>query len=161
MSTEKIIQDLSFDERSEKQLYLSLARNFDKYMPQTLYLDPYDLANGEQRPYDDHDYLTPRQRPFIGIQGTTPEQWDQFLDIPEIYRYRHARIAKLTEYSAIKAMKSLEQQGQSGGQGAVTALKEIAQLSKQLNSGSSNKQKIILTYVKPKQRTKETTNSLD
>lgn len=149
MSTLKIIKDLTF-ERSEKELYLTLAQRYDQYMPDSLYLDPYELAYGEKRFNDERD----RNR-FNGVSNTTPEQWDSFLDIPEIYRYRHARIAKLTEYSAIKAMKSLEAAGQSAGPGAVTALKEIASLSKQLNAGNNNKQKIILTYVKPKERQKE------
>ena len=153
MSTLKIIQDLTL-ERSEKQLMLSLASYFDKYMPLSLYLDPYELANG-QTAYQEDPYERANERLFRGVPNTTPEQWDQFLDIPEVYRYRHARIAKLTEYSAIKAMKALEAQGQAAGPGAVTALKEIASLSKQLNSGNNNKQKIILTYVKPKERTEK------
>jgi hypothetical protein len=47
-------------------------------------------------------------------------------------------------------MKQLEQQGQIPGASAVTALKELSKLSKQLNSNNQNKQKILLTYVRPK-----------
>lgn len=156
MSTYKIIDELTL-ERSEKETLLALASYFDKYMPKTLYLDPYELAYGEKTAYHESD---PRnQNKFKGVSNTTPEQWDQFLDIPEIYRYRHARIAKLTEYSAIKSMKALEEQGLSGGQSSVAALKEIASLSKQL-SGNNNKQKIILTYVKPKREKVETSNDI-
>lgn len=151
MATYKIIQELTL-ERSEKELFTSLAHFYDKHMPGSLYLDPYELAYGENIPRHDPRY----EHRFHGIPNTTPDQWDQFLDIPEVYRYRHARIAKLTEYSAIKAMKGLEAQGQSAGPGAVSALKEIASLSKQLNAGNNNKQKIILTYVRPKKREEQT-----
>jgi hypothetical protein len=137
-NTQLIIIDLDLP-RDERMIFTRLAQLFDNHMPHTLYMDPYELAEHTPTHRDDTG----------GFQGTTADQWERFLDIPEVYRYRHGKIAKLTEYSAIKAMKALEKQGQAAGAGAVSALKEIASLSKQLN-GSSNRQKVILTYVRPK-----------
>lgn len=130
MNAQSIINDLSLP-RDERQIYAKLAQLFDENTPDVLYMDYYELAN---------------------YQGTTPEQWERFLDIPEIYRYRTGKIAKLQEFAAIKAMKVLEAQGQSASASAVTALKELTKLSKQLNSNNQNRQKVILTYVQPKQR---------
>ena len=132
-NTQSIIQNLELP-RDERQIFEQMARLFDQHTPDFLYLNPYELAEAT---------------------SVKADYWDRFLDIPEVFRYRHAKIAKLTEYAAIKAMKGLEAAGQSPGAGAVTALKEIASLSKQLNSGQNNRQKIILTYVKPKERTNE------
>jgi hypothetical protein len=130
MNAQSIIQDLTLP-RDEKQLMLGLAHMFDMNTPDALYMDYYELA--EEAP------------------STKPDQWERFLDIPEIYRYRTGKIAKLQEFAAIKAMKQLEQQGSIPGASAVTALKELSKLSKQLNTNNQNKQKIILTYVSPKQ----------
>jgi hypothetical protein len=116
-------------------IFARLAEIFDLNTPDFLYMDYYELTEN--------------------ASGTTAEQWERFLDIPEIYRYRTGKIAKLQEFAAIKAMKGLEQQGQIPGASAVTALKELSKLSKQLNSNNQNKQKILLTYVPPKQYEKQ------
>lgn len=131
MNAQSIIEELSLS-RDERQINQRLAELFDRQTPDVLYMDYYELSQ-----------LNP---------GTTPEQWEQFLDIPEIYRYRTGKIAKLQEFAAIKAMKSLESQGQSASASAVTALKELTKLSKQLNSNNTNRQKIIMTYVRPKEQ---------
>lgn len=144
MNTQSIIQELALP-KDEKLILSGLARMFDSIMPTSLYLDPYEFVDGEEVSATDF-------APFEGFPNTTPDQWERFLDIPEIYRYRHAKIAKQTEYAAIKAMKGLERAGQTPGAGAVTALKEIASLSKQLNASNNNKQKVIMTYVTPKAR---------
>jgi hypothetical protein len=129
MNAQKIISDMSLP-RDEKMIFARLAEIFDRNTPDFLYMDYYELT--EYSP------------------GTKADQWEQFLDLPEIYRYRTGKIAKLQEFAAIKAMKQLEQQGQIPGASAVTALKELSKLSKQLNSNNQNKQKILLTYVRPK-----------
>jgi hypothetical protein len=149
MNAKTIINDLDLP-KDERMILARLADLFESKMPDTLYMDPYELA-----PHTPKERPEPGQEQFTGFSGTTPAQWEQFLDIPEIYRYRHGKISKLAEFAAIKAMKALEKAGQGANAGAVSALKEIASLSKQLNSGSNNKQKVILTYVKPKARQKE------
>ena len=131
MNAQSIIDDLTLP-RDERQILTYLSQVFDGNTPDALYMDYYELA--EKTP------------------GTTPDQWEKFLDIPEIYRYRTGKIAKLQEFAAIKAMKGLEAQGAIPGASAVSALKELSKLSKQLNSNNQNKQKILLTYVTPKQR---------
>lgn len=138
MNAQSIINDLSLS-RDEKQIFMFLARIFDEHTPQSLYLDYYELAEGREDEVDPKNY-------YPGNKGTTPEQWEQFLEIPEIYRYRHGKIAKLMEYDAIKALQSLK------GKADVSALKEIIKHSKALQGNGNNKEKIILTYVRPKQR---------
>jgi hypothetical protein len=146
MNAQSIIADLTLP-RDERQILTKMAEMFDYATPESLYMDYYDLAppqEGMKRHSDD----------FPGFPGTTPEQWEKFLDIPEIYRYRTGKIAKLQEFSAIKAMKQLEAQGSIPGASAVTALKELSKLSKQLNTNNQNRQKVILTFVSPKIYTK-------
>jgi hypothetical protein len=151
MNAQQVIQKLDITDRLERSLLTELARHFDALTPSALYMDYYELANG----FSEHTNRENRARnlpEFHGIPNTTPEQWEAFLDIPEIYRYRHGKIAKLQEYAAIKAIKSLEAQGHSASASAVTALKEITKLSKQLSSNNTNKQKVIMSYVTPKRR---------
>jgi hypothetical protein len=151
MNAQTVIQNLDIPVM-EKRVLTHLAKEFDDLTPQALYMDYYELARGySEQENKERGYKELPQ--FYGIPNTTPEQWEQFLDIPEIYRYRHGKIAKLQEYAAIKALKSLEAQGQASSASAVTALKEITKLSKQLSTNNQNKQKIILTHVSPKTRT--------
>jgi hypothetical protein len=152
MNAQTVVQNLNIPDRLEKQLTLHLAKAFDDLTPASLYMDYYELARGYS-PEENRQRRASDLPEFHGIENTTPEQWESFLDIPEIYRYRHSKIAKLQEFAAIKAIKSLEAQGQTASASAVTALKEITKLSKQLSSNNQNKQKIIMSYVSPKERT--------
>lgn len=154
MNAQEVIQKLDNVDRLEKQLLMHLAKNFDELTPAALYMDYYELARGFS-PDENRNRRNADLPEFHGIENTTPEQWESFLDIPEIYRYRHSKIAKLQEFAAIKAIKSLEAQGQTASSSAVTALKEITKLSKQLSSNNQNKQKIIMSYVTPKPHQKE------
>lgn len=151
MNAQQVIQKLDNLERLEKEIMLGLAYSFDSMTPAALYMDYYELARGYSP--EENRYRRAHEQPeFYGFENTTPEQWEAFLDIPEIYRYRHSKIAKLQEFAAIKAIKSLEAQGQTASASAVSALKEITKLSKQLSQNNQNKQKIIMSYVTPKQR---------
>lgn len=138
MNAYSIIMDMEM-QRDEKQIFLQLAKIFDRDMPQSLYLDYYELA------YGNADKGVRVSEMYDGNQGTTPDQWEQFLDTPEIYRYRNGKIAKLTEYAATKALKNL-----SAG-ADTSALKELIKTSKQIQGGQ-NAQTIIMSYVTPKQR---------
>lgn len=139
-NAESIIRDMEELDPSEKQIFLYLASIFDRDAPNTYYLDYYELAEGTSI------YMKEDSRYYEGNPKTKPEQWERFLELPEIYRYRHAKIGKLGEFDAIKAMQSLK------GRPDVNAIKEILKYSKLMASGSSNREKIILTYVHPKIR---------
>jgi hypothetical protein len=156
MNAQQVIQKLDIPDRLEKQLLLHLAKAFDDLTPASLYMDYYELARGYS-PDENRQRRNNDLPEFHGIENTTPEQWESFLDIPELYRYRHGKIAKLQEFAAIKAIKSLEAQGQTASASAVSALKEITKLSKQLSSNNQNKQKIIMSYVTPKPHQKGAT----
>ena len=124
--------------RDKKLVFLKMAMEYDKHMPDSLYLDPYELARGS------------RETGFPGVPGTTPELWEEFLDLPEIYQYRRIRLGKETENGAIKAMRELMIQGLSSeGSRQVQALKEILNASKLLQNSNQQQQQVVLTFVPP------------
>ena len=138
MNAVDIIQEMSLS-RLDKEIFLGYARIFDRDMPESLYLNFYELAWGVTPAY-------PEQDVYPGNPNTTPDMWEKFLDLPEIYRYRTSKIAKLAEMDANKAMQRL---GASSDN--VAALKEIVKTSKALQTGKQQ-QTIIMSYVKPKER---------
>jgi hypothetical protein len=75
------MEDLTPDDR---QVYLNLAERFDAGSPTTLYLDYYELALG----------TTGVMRSSF-LQSEPLVQWERFLDIPEIYRYKRERLENL------------------------------------------------------------------
>ena len=138
MNAVDIIQEMSLS-RLDKEIFLGYAHIFDRDMPESLYLNFYELAWGVRPSYTE-------QEVYPGNPNTTPEMWEKFLDLPEIYRYRTSKIAKLAEMDANKAMQRL---GASSDN--VAALKEIVKTSKALQGGKQQ-QTIIMSYVKPKER---------
>lgn len=137
MNAQSIIADLQLT-RDDKLILTRLAKLFDEHTPGVLYLDYYELANGNS----EHPGSPAH---FPGFSGTTPEQWEKFLDIPEVFRYTRGKIAKLQEFAAVKAMKRLENDPSAAN------LKELIKTSKNMNTGQQ-REKIILTYVRPKAR---------
>ena len=137
MNAKSIIMDMEDIPYDQRQVYMLLADIFDSGMPNTLYLDYYELANGTTI-YQQSD---PRHYP--GNPGTTAEQWERFLDLPEIYRYKRGKIGKLGQYDAEKAMQSLK------GRSDVNAIKEILKAAKMMADGQQ-REKVILTYVAPR-----------
>ena len=137
MNTQSIISELTLS-RDDKLILQKLARLFDDHTPKVLYMDYYELAHGNALHPSDPQF-------FEGFAGTTPEQWEKFLDIPEVFRYTRGKISKLQEFAAVKAMKRLENDPSAAN------LKELIKTSKNMNTGQQ-REKIILTYVKPKVR---------
>lgn len=137
MNAQSIISDLTLS-RDDKLILQRLAKLFDENTPHVLYLDYYELAHGNKLHPSDPQH-------FAGFAGTTPEQWEKFLDIPEIFRYTRGKIAKLQEFAAVKAMKRLENDPSAAN------LKELIKTAKNMNTGTQ-REKIILTYVSPKRR---------
>jgi len=125
--------------RDKKLVFLKMAMEYDKHMPDSLYLDPYELARGS------------RETGFPGVPGTTPELWEEFLDLPEMYQYRRIKIGKETENGAIKAMRELMRQGLTaeGGSKQVQALKEILNASKLLQKSQAQQQQVVMSFVPP------------
>ena len=138
MNAVDIIQEMSLD-RIQKEIYLGYARILDRDMPESLYLNYFELAWGVPQLYAE-------QETYPGNPNTTPEMWEKFLDLPEIYRYRTSKIAKLAEFDAQKAM-----QRSGANSDNVSALKEIVKTSKALQGGKQQ-QTIIMSYVSPKER---------
>lgn len=120
------MESLSYE---QKELFSYLAEQFDKYLPKSLGMNYYELAQAVER--------------------TNSDLWEQFLDLPDIYRYRHSKIAKLQEYVAIKTLQELEQKSLSDTAGAVTAAKELLEKSKLIQESTKKKQQIVLTYIPP------------
>ena len=137
MNAKSIIMDAEDMPYDDRQVFMHLADIFDQGMPNTLYLDYYELANGTTI------YQHGDSRRYEGNPGTTPEQWERFLDLPEIYRYKRGKIGKLGQYDAEKAMQSLK------GRSDVNAIKEILKAAKLMADGQQ-REKVILTYVRPR-----------
>lgn len=144
MNAKTIIEDVEEMPYDQRQVFMHLADIFDAGMPNTLYLDYYELANGTTI-YEERD-----PRHYKGNPGTTPEQWERFLDLPEIYRYKRGKIGKLGQFDAEKAMQSLK------GRSDVNAIKEILKSAKMMADGQQ-REKVILTYVRPKGHKEATT----
>lgn len=140
MNAVQVIEEMDTLDRVQRDVYLAYARIFDENAPTTLYLNYYELAWGQQPKYVGDPQAYP------GHPDTKPEMWEKFLDLPEIYRYRTSKIAKLAEYDANKAMMTLGKNSDN-----VAALKEIVKTSKALQGGKQS-QTIIMSYVKPKVR---------
>lgn len=126
----QIIKEMGLS-RVKKQLFSYYAECFDQDLKENLTLDYYELS-------DKYD-------------GTNPEVWEEFLDMPEIYRFRQAKLAKLQEFRAYKALKLLEDKAVLDNAGAISALKELIEKSKLIQQASKNKQQVVLTYVPPKE----------
>lgn len=139
MNAQQVISEMEGLNRMERQLYMEYARIFDQETPEALYLNYFELAWGIQLKESGRVI-------YEGNPDTTPEIWERFLDIPEIYRYRTSKIAKLAEYDATKAMKNLGSNSDN-----VSALKEIIKTSKALQGGKQQ-QTVIMSYVTPKVR---------
>lgn len=139
MNARKVIEELDTLDRIQKQIFLEYADRFDQDTPKALYLNHYELAWGIHHPESGREI-------YPGHPDTTAEMWEKFLDLPEIYRYRTSKIAKLAEYDSVKAMQRL---GASSDN--VQALKEIIKTSKALQGGKQQ-QTVIMSYVTPKKR---------
>ena len=142
MNAQSIIQELDTLDRIQKQIFTGYAKIFDDNAPRSFYLNHYELAWGQTPRYDGD------AKAYPGHPNTTPEMWEKFLDLPEIYRYRVSKIAKLAEFDAQKAIESLGKNSDN-----VSALKEIVKTSKALQRGKQQ-QTIIMSYVSPKVRAK-------
>ena len=144
MNAKQVIQEIEGLDRIQKEIFLGYAEIFDRDQPDTYYMNYFELAWGILSPGGS-------QVIYPGNPNTTPEMWEKFLDLPEIYRYRTSKIAKLAEYDAVKAMQKL---GASSDN--VSALKEIIKTSKALQGGKQQ-QTVIMSYVTPKVRNEATT----
>lgn len=113
----------------KKKLFRAYAVRFDEDLKENLTLDYYELA----QKYD----------------GTNPDYWEEFLDLPEVARYRMAKNAKLQEFAALKAMRMLEEKALLENAGAISALKEILEKSKLIQQASKRRQQVVLTYIPP------------
>lgn len=127
-------------ESTKKKLFRAYADRFDEDLKENLTLDYYDLAEK--------------------YEGTDPDVWEEFLDLPEISRYRMAKIGKLQEFAAFKALRMLEDKALLDNAGAISALKEILEKSKLIQQATRRHQQIILTYVPPKEGVKSDVQSL-
>lgn len=142
MNAQDVIKDIDTLDRVQKQIYMEYARIFDDNIPHSYYMNYFELAWGIFHPDSDREI-------YPGNPNTTPEMWEKFLDLPEIYRFRISKIGKLAEFDANKAMQRLGANSDN-----VQALKEIVKTSKALQGGKSQ-QTIIMSYVSPKVREKK------
>lgn len=109
-----------------------MNRLFQEAMPDALYMNAYELAD---------------QFPSFG-----EDEWERFLDAPEVQRFMEAKMAKMMEVNARKALKRLGDPGEGGfGSQEVTALKEMIEKSKMIQSNQNRRPKVVLTFIPPRE----------
>lgn len=99
---------------------LSIDEKFHKYLPNTLYLSHYDLAQS---------------------YGHTPEEWRKYLR--DNHLFIESELAAITEAEARAALSRL---GNAGGQ-EVTALKALLDKSKLINDAQRQNVKVVMTFI--------------
>lgn len=110
----------------KKSIFLKLAKIYQLNLPDSLYLNPYELTE-----------LLP---------SSTPQDWKSFLAIPEINRFIESEIATIAEAAARKALQNLQDNPTSQD---ISAAKELLQSSRLLKQKLQNKQTVIMTYLPP------------
>ena len=124
-STLEIVQSLDLPEEMER-----MAIIFDQGMPDTLYMNHYELAEKT---------------------GIPSERWEEFLDLKEIQRFIQSKTAKLAEVAARKAIRELERRGSETTSGAIKALNDIIEKSKILQQANRRTKQIVFSYMPPRQ----------
>jgi hypothetical protein len=126
----------------QRSNYRKMARHFDQYMPASLYMDFYELAKGGK--VDDETYVP-------SLDGFSSEMWEDFLDVPEVFQWRQAKIGKLLEFGATKALRALQKKGlEPGNTAQVQALRDIIDRAKTLQAGQNRRRRVVLSFVSPK-----------
>jgi hypothetical protein len=99
---------------------LSIEEKFKKYLPNTLYMSHYLLAES---------------------YGNTPEEWRKFLR--DNHLFIESELAAITEAEARSALSRL---GNAGGQ-EVTALKALLDKSKLINDAQRQNVKVVMHFL--------------
>lgn len=120
---EKIVESLTINPNI-KASYMRMAAIYVEKMPQSLYMNYYELAEA------------------TSISAMT---WEAFLDIKEIDSWIMAKIAKLTESAARSALHKLSKSELSSNE--ISAIKELIAKSKILSQNQSQRPTVILTYI--------------
>lgn len=142
MNLTEIVDKLENLDDIQRSNYRKMAHHFEKYMPETLYLDYYELAKGGR--VDEDVFIPP-------LEGFSSIIWEDFLDVPEVFQWRQNKIGKLLEFGATKALKALQKKGlEPGNTAQVQALRDIIDRAKTLQSGQNRRRRVILSFVSPK-----------
>lgn len=110
-----------------KQVYMKMADIYEAKMPDSLYMNYYDLAK---------------------VSDASASVWETFLDLPDITNWINAKISKMTEYHARAALQKLATSNLSANE--VSAIKELLSKSKLLQANQTQKPTVILTYIPQK-----------
>lgn len=126
---EEFIMDNQQINNIEKQVFMRMARLYEEGLPETLYMNPYDLEDK--------------------YEGSS-EQWKKFLRIPEVNRFIEGEIATLTEIAARNSLKQL-QSGKASTQD-IQAAKELLSSSKLLKSKTQRTQQHVIVRIPAKKK---------
>lgn len=107
-----------------RQAYIRMAEIFEEKMPDSLYMNFYELAE---------------------ITDMDADVWEQFLDLTEVTQFIKAKVAKLAEYEARKALNRLANDQLSSQD--VQAVREILNSSKLLQQNLNQKPQVVLTFI--------------
>lgn len=129
-SIRKIIESSQLS-ASKKAIFLKLADFFDENMPESLYLDYYQLADA--------------------LPGSTPDLWEELLDLPDVQKFRNNKIAKLMKFKAVQALKQLEEASVQNKAGQVQAINQLIEKSDLISANNSKRETYIISYMPPKE----------
>lgn len=107
-----------------RQAYIRMAEIFEEKMPDSLYMNFYELAE---------------------ITDMDADVWEQFLDLTEVNQFIKAKVAKLAEFEARKALNRLANDQLSSQD--VQAVREILNSSKLLQQNLNQKPQVVLTFI--------------
>lgn len=107
-----------------RQAYIRMAEIFEEKMPDSLYMNFYELSE---------------------ITDMDADVWEQFLDLTEVNQFIKAKVAKLAEFEARKALNRLANDQLSSQD--VQAVREILNSSKLLQQNLNQKPQVVLTFI--------------
>lgn len=102
--------------------YTKMAEVYQEHMPESLYLNYYKLEELTKIP---------------------AEQWEDFLDIPEVDRFITHRISKLLEFDAKEALMRLTTD-RSLSAPDISAIKEVLSSSKLMKQAQEQPTQVVL-----------------
>ena len=110
-----------------KQVYLKIADTFLEHMPDSLYLDYYQLQE---------------------LTDIPAHLWEIFLDMPDVQTFIVQKMAKLAEIHARQALQKLSN-FKDLSSSDVTALRAMLENSKLISGKANNKPKVVAHFIPP------------
>lgn len=120
-----IIKELEFVDEEEQEKFLEMATYFERYLPDSMYQDPYELYKA------------------TGIHSSF---WKRFLKFPQVVQMIESEAAMIAEVKARSALKRLGE-NDVASPSDVAAVKALLEKSKLLQEKNKDSKTIIFHYI--------------